>query len=236
MDSTDLQDMQRFLELWPSTVGNNVEILTPNNSSGIAFHISTNPNLKFFEPRISRRTLNKEDRSMPRVSTAATLNGCLSGYSSALYDWEYMDADKWVGGWKIYAINYDAALKPNKKILGDAESTEEIWLVSYNKDHVRYPATSIGEIFFTEVGRKATGNNKLPRRVLVRAYIRIADGYQMPLNKTTVLRSGYYQLIYNDWFQAMDLRNPQDIIVLPITSGDYNNHKKLGAGNLGLTD
>lgn len=236
METNDLQDMHKFLEFWPATIGNNVEILTASNSSGIAFHISTNPNLKSFEPRISRRTLNKEDRSVPRVSTAATLNGCLSGYSAALYDWEYMDADKWVGGWKIYAINYEVALKPNKKILGDAESTEEIWLVPYNKEHARYQASPIGEIFFSEVTRKATSNIKLPRRIQVKAYIRIAEGYQMPLNKTTVLRAGYYQLTYNDWFQAMDLRNPQDIMVMPITSGDYNSHKKLGAGNLSITD
>jgi hypothetical protein len=235
-DNTDLQDMRRFLEYWPNTIGNNVDILTPANSSGVVFHISTNNSLKSFEPRVSRRTMNREDRSVPRVSTAGTLNGCLSGYSSALYDWEQMDAEKWSGGWKIYAINYEVALKPNKKILGDADSTEEVWLVPYNKAHVRYPATPIGEIFFTKVGREATSDAKLPRKVVVKAYVRIAEGNMLPLNKSTVLRAGYYKLIYNNWFEAMDLRNPQDIIVLPITSGEYSSHKKLGAGNLGLTD
>lgn len=235
MESTDMQDMLKFLEFWPSTIGNNVEILTPSNSSGVTFHISTNNNLKSFEPRVSRRTMNKEDRSVPRVSTAATLNGCLSGYSAALYDWEAMDADKWQGGWKIYAIPFEVALKPNKKILGDAEQTEEIWLVPYNKEHVRYQATPVGEVFFTKVGREATGDSKLPRKVVVQAYVRIAEGNMLPLNKSTVLRAGYYQLTYNNWFEAMDLRNPQDIMVKPITSGDYNSYKKLGAGNLGLT-
>lgn len=236
MDNTDLQDLQRFLELWPATISNNVEILTPNNSAGVTFHISTNNNLKSFEPRVSRRTMNKEDRSVPRVSTAGTLNGCLSGYSAALYDWEGLDADKWVGGWKIYAINYDVALKPNKKILGDAEQTEELWLVPYNKAHARYSAEPIGEIFFTKVGREATNNPKLPRKVVVKAFVRIAEGNMLPLNKSTVLRAGYYQLTYNNWFEAMDLRNPQDIMVIPITSGDYNSYKKLGAGNLGLAN
>ncbi|QXO10136.1 hypothetical protein pEaSNUABM37_00175 [Erwinia phage pEa_SNUABM_37] len=235
MESTDMQDMLKFLEFWPSTIGSNVEILTPANSSGVTFHISTNNALKSFEPRVSRRTMNKEDRSVPRVSTAATLNGCLSGYSAALYDWEGMDAEKWQGGWKIYAIPYEVALKPNKKILGDADQTEEIWLVPYNKAHVRYPATPIGEIFFTKVGREATNNTKMPRKVVVRAYVRIAEGNMLPLNKSTVLRAGYYQLTYNNWFEAMDLRNPQDIMVMPITSGDYNSYKKLGAGNLGLS-
>lgn len=236
MESTDLQDMKKFLEFWPNTIGNNVEVLTPENSAGVTFHISTNNSLKSFEPRVSRRTMNKEDRSVPRVSTAGTLNGCLSGYSAALYDWEYMDADKWQGGWKIYAIQYEVALKPNKKILGDAEQTEEIWLVPYNKEHVRYQATPIGEIFFAKVGREATNNPKLPRKVYVKAYVRIAEGNMLPLNKSTVLRAGYYQLTYNNWFEAMDLRNPQDIMVIPITSGDYHSHKKLGAGNLGLVD
>jgi len=236
VESTELQDLHRYLELWPAAIGNNVEILTSSNSAGITFHISTNTKLKNFEPRVSRRTMNKEDRSVPRISTAGTLNGCLSGYASALYDWEDADHADWAGGWKIYAIEYDVALKPNKKILGDAESTEEIWLVSYNKDHVRYQAKPIGEIFFTEVSRRVATNNKTLRKVAVKAYVRIADGYQMPLNKTTVLRAGYYQLTYNDWFQAMDLRNPQDILVLPITSGDYSSYKKLGAGNLGRTD
>ena len=236
MDSTDLQDMKRFLEFWPSTISNNVEILTPENSAGVTFHISTNNALKSFEPRVSRRTMNKEDRSVPRVSTAGTLNGCLSGYSAALYDWENMDADKWQGGWKIYAVEYQAALKPNKKILGDADQTEEIWLVPYNKEHVRYQATPIGELFFAKVGREATNNPKLPRKVYVKAYVRIAEGHMLPLNKSTVLRAGYYQLTYNNWFEAMDLRNPQDIMIVPITSGDYAGHKKLGAGNLGWVE
>ncbi|QZA70950.1 hypothetical protein AH06_177 [Erwinia phage AH06] len=231
MDDTTALSISNFLDLFPNTIRNNVEILQAPPGGTIAFHISVNPKIKIFEPRVSRRTMNKEDRSVPRVSAAATLNGCLSGYAAAVYDWEGVAAG-WAGGWKIYALTYDIALKPNKKILGDAESTEEIWLVGYDKEHRVYPAVPMGEVFFTSIGRQTTGDKNRPRKTTVTAYIRVGEGYTLPLNKTTLLRSGFYQITYNDYYQAMDLRNPQDIIVKPISSSAYAEFKKLDAGLL----
>jgi hypothetical protein len=231
VDNTTAIAISNFLDLFPNAIRNNVEILESPPGGTVAFHISTNPKIKVFEPRVSRRTMNKEDRSVPRVSAAATLNGCLSGYAAAVYDWEGVDVG-WQGGWKIYALRYDLALKPNKKILADAESTEEIWLVGYDKEHRSYPAVPMGEFFFTSVARQSTGEKNRPRKVAITAYIRVGDGYTLPLNKTTLLRSGFYQLTYNDYYQAMDIRNPQDIIVKPISESVYQSFKKLDAGLL----
>ena len=230
MDNTTAQAIGNFLDLFPNSIRNNVDVIEAPEGGTIVYHISTNPKIKVFEPRVSRRTMNKEDRSVPRVSAAATLNGCLSGYAAAIYDWE--SPGPWAGGWKIYALSYDLALKPNKKILADVESTEEIWLVGYDKEHRTYPAVPMGEFFFTSVARQSTGEKNKPRKLAVTAYIRVGEGYTLPLNKTTLLRSGFYQLTYNDYYQAMDLRNPQDIIVKPISESVYQSFKKLDAGLL----
>lgn len=230
MDNTTAIAIDSFLDLFPNTIRNNVEVIEASEQNNIVFHISTNPKIKVFEPRVSRRTMQKEDRSVPRVSAAGTLNGCLSGYAASIYDWE--SPGQWSGGWKIYALRYDIALKPNKKILADVESSEEIWLVGYDKEHRSYPAVPMGEFFFTSVARQATGDKNQLRKLAVTAYIRVGEGYTLPLNKTTLLRSGFYQLTYNDYYQAMDLRNPQDIIVKPISEAVYQSFKKLEAGLL----
>lgn len=230
MGDEGLQHMHAFLDLFPPLIRKNVEIVPGGPAGGVTFHISVNSKIKRMEPCVSRRTMNKEDRSVPRISTAQTLNGCLSGYSAALYDWE-SPVENFLGGWKIYQLNYDYALRPNTKLLGDALQTEELWLVGYDRDHASYPTTPIGEFFFTEVGR-TQGATATSRIMKVRVQLRIGDGFQLPLNKVTLLRSGCYELVYNDWYGSMDVRHPHDIIVKPISSSEYQSKKKIGAGLL----
>lgn len=232
-DDSNYSDMLEWLQLYPKGVGNNTEIIGNGDfNDNVTFHISINNKLVTMEPRVSRRTLTNEDRSVARISTAPTLTGCLSGYSSAIYDFE--DPQKgYLGGWKIYQLNYDYALKPNVKLLADAPSTDEIWLVGYNRDHVSYKTTPIGELYFTEVGRRVTSGKAL-RVVVVSAYLRVAEGYVLPLNRTTLLRAGHYRVRFNNWYESMDIRNPQDVSVVPINASEYSAMKKLGAGLLEL--
>jgi len=233
VDDTLLDDMNRFLDLFSPKVKNGVEILDARVAGGMTFHISANTKLKTFEPRISQRTLNKEDRSVPRISTAQTLNGCLSGYSSAISDWEYNDVSgrsAWVGGWKIYGFNFDLA--PNKTILGDAEYSEEVWLVGFNKEHRQYRAEVVGDLFFTSIAREATKQKDGVRRLTVKAYVNVRENYLLPLNLVTVLRPGFYEVWYNDYYQAMNIHSAQNLTVKPISGSEYGTAKELGAGLL----
>ncbi|MEQ5216045.1 hypothetical protein ABN214_15095 [Proteus terrae] len=230
--NSETNDLLEFLELFPPAIKNNTKILGNGVDLNYTFHISTNPKIKLFTPSISQRTMNKEDRSVPRISTAKTLNGCIGGYVALLYDFEAMDDKDWNGGWKIYALPYVHALQPNKNILGDAEQTEEVWLVGYNKSHRTYPALIAGEMFVMSMAIVVDPDVKYHRKTVVTMYVRVADGYQLPLNKQVVLRSGYYHLTYNDYYTAVDVRNPQDIIVRPVSAGEYNTKKKIGSANL----
>lgn len=230
-EDKNLADLHRWLELYPKNISDNVTIIGNGDANdNVTFHISLNNKLTSMEPRISQRTLNKEDRSVARISTAPTLTGCLSGYSSAIYDFE--DPRKGdLGGWKIYQLNYEYALKPNVKLLADVEMTDEDWLVTYNKEHVSYKTQPIGELFFSEVGRRTVAGKQV-RVLFVKAYLRVAEGYSLPLNRTTLLRPGHYVVRFNNWYESMNIRSPQDVSVVPISANDYMANKKLGAGLL----
>lgn len=232
---SELDDMRRYLELYPPTITNNCKVIGDGETVAYTFHISVNNKLKLFTPAISRRTLMKEDRSMPRISTAGTLNGCISGYCSLIADWDYQDSPGWQGGWKIYAIPYKLAIEPAKKILDDVDRTGEVWLVGYNKAHRTYPAMPIGDMVVMSVSTVVDDSLKnRKRKTVVSMYVRIDDGFQLPLNRQVVLRAGYYHITYNDFFAAMDLRSPQDILVRPVSSQEFSSRKRIEAGNLEL--
>lgn len=233
--STEMSDMRRYLELFPPALTNHCKVIGDGETVSYAFHISVNNKIKTFAPAISRRTLTKEDRSMARISTAMTLNGCISGYCALIMDWDYQDAPNWQGGWKIYAIPYKLAIEPGKKILDDVDRTGEVWLVGYNKSSRTYPALPIGEMVVVSVSTVVDDSLKnRKRRTVVSMYVRVEDGFQLPLNKQVVLRAGYYNITYNDFFAAMDLRSPQDILVRPVSSQEFSSRKRIEAGNLEL--
>jgi hypothetical protein len=117
-------ELEDWLENTSEKVRRNVTIETPE-SLGVQhlLHISTDTNIRQFVPLIGRRQAPSEDRTVPRVCVCPHLLGCILGYADAVSDFHADGAkqnDAFKGGWKIYGLSFDAALKPNSKLVYDA--------------------------------------------------------------------------------------------------------------------
>jgi hypothetical protein len=161
-------------------------------------HISINPNIKKFVPNVSRRTAGKEDRSVPRVSVAPTLKGCLIGYVSDLNDFS-SDWSDWKGGWYIYGFENETVLRPNKSILFDAEETGECWLVPYSKEKWNYPSNLIGKFFYRQVTTTALSDKKNTRLYHIQMILEISDG-SIKFDEDNVLDKGFYRIEFERSF------------------------------------
>lgn len=138
--------------------------LTPVRASKLPYpyllHISRDNKIEKFVPSVTNRSLNGEDRSVPRVSTATTLAGCIIGYASDLHDFMTRPTTRsgdgtrkvsFAGGWTIYGVPFEFAVVPSKKLLPDVRRTEERWLVNYSDQWIQYPAIKLGKFFYQTV-------------------------------------------------------------------------------------
>ncbi|EEL9315744.1 hypothetical protein DAT63_23095, partial [Salmonella enterica subsp. enterica serovar Enteritidis] len=91
-------------------------------------HISTDTELKTMMPRIPQRTLRMEDGSFPRICVSSSLMGCIYGYSTAIK--QYFSGGHlahWLGGYVIYRVPFDIALRPHRTLLSDVDISDEHW-------------------------------------------------------------------------------------------------------------
>lgn len=123
-------------------------------------HISRDNKIEKFVPSVTKRSLEGEDRTVARISTAPSLAGCIMGYASDIHDFMNRPTTrsgdgsrkvKFAGGWSIYGIPFEYALVPTKKLLPDVRRTEERWLVNYSQRFVEYPAMLLGKFFYESV-------------------------------------------------------------------------------------
>lgn len=132
-------------------IAKNTKIVTPDDlKQDYLLHIAKT-NFKYLVPNISKRAGAKEDNTLPRIHTAPSLFGCIEGYAIMSYDILYEKATTkktadYLGGYYIYKIPFEAALRPNKKMVYDADYTQEHWVVAYSKETRIYEAEIIGRI------------------------------------------------------------------------------------------
>lgn len=198
---TDLEMMQYYLAILDKNVSKNLEIVQSKDYP--ALHISSDPNLKQLIPRIGQRQGDMEDRTVPRVCVSSTLIGCLVGYAAAEY--EFMNKlpknkqpkglkDTWRGGWYIYQIPYEYALKPNHKLVYDATLSKEFWLVNY-KANVKYIPNKVGKIFINQAERIYTGSGYIEKYIY---YLKVDENiildYYEKKDVHVRLKKGCYRL------------------------------------------
>lgn len=138
--------------------------LTVEKAKNYYYHISTNPKIKKFIPRICDRSQEGEDRSIPRICVAENLMDCMFGYidvfSNLLKTCEE-DGD-YFGGWKIYGFDTPYAIKPSKALLPDVDKTGERWLVNYDSKTAEYDPMEAGVLFVKEL-RLIPNKGTLPK-------------------------------------------------------------------------
>ncbi len=217
--STAVKLLQPFFSLLTPEIRRELTVVTPETlGTDHLLHISKDTDLKRFVPAITRRGLKGEDRTIPRISTAPSLIGCLLGYSSDLHDFHErkpglrLNEQKSVpfkGGYVIYGFPFTAALRPSRKLVPDVERTDEHWLVAYDSDHTYYTPRQLGKVFYSEVRYQILAGKPQHR---IEMYVEVSTPTPIWLSARQRLTQGFWRVTVTDlhhsarWDQLVDLQ------------------------------
>ncbi len=186
---------------------------------------------------IGTKQAPSEDRTIPRVCVAPSLLGCLVGYAESESNFLNMSStgtkedDGYKGGWKIYAIPFKAALKPNARLVYDAKHSDEVWLVSYNEQNVEYKPESAGKMFYHAITfYPRSANTPIKEGTL---YIEITKSEGIRFSPRFFLTKGYW-CIEGPTAQHSSLAySDKDFTVTEINKAKYQSAKDQAAALLG---
>lgn len=223
-------DHKKILTGWlknlHSKVSNNSTVFTPEElGQKHLFHISMNTNIKEFVPRIGHRQGDSEDRTVPRICVAPSLLGCLIGYASEVNDFLSLASDGtdenigYKGGYKIYAFEFNAAIRPNNKLVRDSTASDECWLVSFSPENSTYRAVNAGKVFFSKM--ISVGRSKEDVNVLGELYVEITLDAGVMFSKNIFLEKGYYCITGNAPRYTKSWETDKDFKVTPIDKASF---------------
>lgn len=235
------EELEAWLETATEKVRRNVTVVTPETIHQPYFlHISTDTTIKSFTPIVGRRQSNMEDRTIPRVAVAPTIFGCFIGYAAAHHDFFKLASSgkkedlNYKGGWLIYALPFEAALKPSRKLLFDTEMSDEHWLVSYSKRSIEYKPVPVGKVFYRSINLLAkSGSHPTAEGVM---YFEILKEEGLRFSKNILLTKGYWvvegPMNYGSAFWDDDAA----FTIREIDKPEYMTTKNLSASLLNFTE
>lgn len=222
----DIEACKSYIDSFKNGVGKNCTVVSPEVlGQEFLYHISVNPGIKKFVPTLTHRTAKKEDRSVPRVSTAPTIFGCLIGYQQDRWDWEDGRSNKkWRDGWYIYGFRNEVCVKPHEQILYDVNATEERWLVPYGPEKWSYKAELIGKFFYRQVSEVQLNSGASKH---IEAYFEVSDDASVVFSPDVILTPGYWMVHFNRWAGLHD----KDVIITcsKLTKSEWTKVKGLTA-------
>lgn len=238
---SQIEELTEWLETVPEKVRKNVTVVSPVEVKQDFFlHMSTATTIKKFIPIVGRRQAYSEDRSVPRITVAPTLLGCFIGYAKAEYDFQELVSTgkptegNYKGGWKIYAIPFEAALKPGARMVYDSRLSDEHWLVSYSRETNEYVPEQAGKMFYRSL-RLIGRSGKAPEGEM-ELYVEIIKEDGIRFSKNHFLNQGYYRIVGPVAPNVASWTDDGDFTVTPIDRGDYMSAKNAAADLLGLTE
>lgn len=214
-------EKQEIIEYLSALLGDAVSELTLFSAGEVnrpLYHVSMNPNVRIFSPKVSSRTLSSEDRSVPRVSTSTSLIGCLNGYQSMFTDIAGRARKNFTGLYTVYELPYQYAVKPSKKLLSDVETSDEYWLVSWKKETYSIRPNTVCEFTIPQV-QTTYGSDGEDQRVTM--FLKVL-GESLYLTHDIKLVKGYYEITLRNYDYDYPLENNNKIEVKEITENDYN--------------
>lgn len=187
---------------------------------------------KSFVPRMPTSAASSENAHCSRITVGSTLLDCLLGYARADDDFITSGmgaAEKFRGGYDICTLEFDHCLKPNSKLVYDADLTNEYWLVSYRPDLIQYKPKLIGKIFLDSVTYKLISGKKTPV-ALFTAYVSHNKAEGIPYTPNLFLEAGEYRIT-----GALNFENDHpeiQCISENISVSEFNKAKQLNASML----
>lgn len=197
MDTTAQTEFDETLQLINKTVLRNTNIVTPASlGQSELFHIAMQK-FKELTPNVSKRAASSEDNTLPRIHVAPTLLGCLNGYAVLSYDIvnsNYGKKSAYPGGYYLYFIPFEFALSPSTKLVYDSDVTDELWLITYNKQTRTYKPSGIGRIVNVSITFLPSAINKGAEEIVTLA-IEIPEDAKLRVDDKTWIHRGHHLLI-----------------------------------------
>ena len=227
------EDIKNWLSMQAPKVKSNIEVV--GSDSGLKMmHISYNTKPKRFIPVIGYRQNKQEDRTVPRVCVAPSLQGCIMGYAAFEHHTSTLDKNKkdehgitYYGGFKLYKFEYEFAIKPNEKLVYDQKMTDEHWLVTYNKDTVFYVPIEIGELFVRKIETEFG-----PDTLTVLYFVKVNEVVVLSINN--ILQPGCYRVKSPASYMVKNWGDDEKIKVSKIPEEEYFKAKTETAAMLSL--
>lgn len=233
----DYEEIREWLELQADDVQANCVIVTPETMGAeFALHVDKRVPEKFY-PRMPRSAMPSENSTSPRVTVACTIMGCYIGYFRGERDIQEGSIpnanhhDPYLGGYVISRMDFNHAVKPNDQLVGDAHSTEELWLVPYNTENVSYAPVPVGKLFVDELTFLPVSGHK--PQVKLTMYVEHEESRGLWLNKTTKLEVGCYRVsVHWPSIWRRDMHDEKHVQVEKITKEEFDERKKRSAAFL----
>ena len=181
----------KYLEPILGNTVNDLYLVSAQELNRPLYHISMDPNIRQFTPQVSKRTLDRENRSLPRISTSTSLIGCMNGYQSILPDMEKRQNSNFTGLYTIYELPFQYAIKPTKRVLPDVNTSDEYWLFSWKRETYSVEPNVIAEFTVPKV-ETTFGNDGTD--YVYHLYVHV-KGSKLYLDQSHVLQQGYYRII-----------------------------------------
>jgi hypothetical protein len=159
------------------------------------------------------------------------------GYAATEYDFIERAGSQvanWKGGWNIYAVPFEAALKPATRLVYDVRSSDEHWLVHYSKDTAEYVPVLAGKMFFHNlimVGR----NGKSPTFEMT-LYIEVKWAEGLRFSKRHFLEKGCWRIEGTAPQNVFSANDDKEYKVTRIPESEYKEMKSASADLLSFND
>ena len=241
-----------------ATIQKHTTIKTPDSKHPFALHISKDRNLKVMSPVIGFRQSPDEDRTVPRICVCDTIQDCITGYSAIEYDFEdngpipkynstSIHGVTFRGGWYIYRLDYEHALIPDTKLVYDAKSSGEYWLINYKKENINYYPKKIGKFFMESSTRRYKDQYGVENTYVF--YYRVDEDVWFNDSQLFSIDNGGCYKVINTRYIILDTsgkdhkpdKNPvippkAKIEITPISVSQFESARKLSASMLDYTN
>lgn len=139
-------ELSDWLSIQSRQIKTNVEIVKLPQ----AYHISDDAKIKNFVPMIGMRQAPTEDRTVPRVCCSESIYDAIKGHAAV--------SNSMIGGWvkgnvevfSVYEFTFNEYLKPNTKLVFDAEITNELWVVPYSPKTTYFKAPIVSKFTMSD--------------------------------------------------------------------------------------
>lgn len=229
----NLEQLEEKIKTFSDKVRKNVTIATPE-SLGVAelLHLSPDTKLGKMHPFIGMRQGDSEDRTVPRICVANSILGTIIGYSSTVYTFLHTEDYKdYKGGWTIYSMPFEYALKPNGYLVYDAAYSGEHWLITYNEETIYYKPRKVAKMFIASVtfygrdGKYPSSENTF--------YLEVLND-QLKFNSKRDLTKGFYKVTGPTSAHVKNFNVDKDFEIVSVSKTEYEDAKLKTASLLSL--